>query len=291
MTRFLLRRIFLCLTAFICAGFLNFPNAAASPRLKVATTIFPLADMVQNVGKNKIQVISILPTGSNPHTFALTPKQVRELSGAKIVFSIGHHLDSWISVISDSLPEANLVPLSEGIVLLEGQDPHYWLSIKNAKIMVENIVRTLSMVDPANAGFYEINAKSYLKQLDETDQKIKKIFEPVSQKKIITFHNGWGYFTQDYHLSVIGNVESKEGSEPTPKTLAALGNLIRENQIHVLFIEPWIPSVESKPFVEDFKLQLYVLDPLGGISDRSSYIDLMLYNANTISKALGSSHE
>lgn len=74
--------------------------------IPVSTTIFPLADIVQQVGGSRVQVTQLLPSGASPHTYDLSPGDVAELSKTKLLFAIGHELDNWAIDIA----EANQVP-------------------------------------------------------------------------------------------------------------------------------------------------------------------------------------
>lgn len=105
-------------------------------------------------------------------------------------------------------------------------------------------------------------------------------------RKIITFHDGWRYFARDYGLEVVGSVEPSQGSEPTPKRLTHLADVIREQKIKVLFSEPAVSKTVAESLAKDFHLRLYELDPMGGSSNRKSFLDLMMANAHTIREAL-----
>lgn len=273
-------------------------NAEDKTDLKVAATIFPLADIAQHIassaplgfrrGGGEAKIVTILPAGANPHTFELTPQTVKELEGTQIIFVIGHGFDDWIKAVGESLPGAKTVAVDEGIDLVEpgSEDPHYWLAITNAKIIAKNIAHALMELKPERKEQYQMNLVRYLEQLDETDRSIRKMLSNLPVRKIITFHDGWRYFARDYGLEVVGNVEPHQGGEPTPKRLTHLADVIREQKIKVLFSEPAVSKTVAESLARDFHLRLYVLDPMGGSSNRKSFLDLMLANAHTIHEAL-----
>ena len=112
--------------------------------------------------------MQILPAGASPHTFDLTPGQVRELQKARIIFKIGL-IDDWIDGIGESAPGAAIVSLHKRIVLKPFHDddhhhagtgtshslefdPHYWLDARNGVLMTQDICDRLSALDPAHAG-------------------------------------------------------------------------------------------------------------------------------------------
>ena len=276
------------------------PNLKADNKtsFKIAATIFPLSDIAQHIassepmgfkpGGGEAKVVTILPAGANPHTFELTPQAVKELEGARIIFVIGHGFDNWVKALGESLQKAKTFAVDNGINLVKsgGEDPHYWLSIANAKIIAKNIAHALSELEPDKKDQYESNLVRYLGQLDETDKSIRKMLSNLPTRKIMTFHNGWRYFARDYDLEVAGNVEPSQGGEPTPKHLTHLADVIREQKIKVLFSEPAVSKTVAESVAGDFHLRLYELDPMGGSSNRKSFLGLMLANAHTIREAL-----
>jgi len=278
----IVRNKFLLFFFVLFFGF-NFHLEAA--QLKLAATILPVSDMVKEIAGENNPVITILPPGANPHTFELNPRIIKELDGSSIIFVIGKSLDDWIASASENLSGTKLVQLTEGIQLIDN-DPHYWLSVGNAKRMVKTIADTLIGIDGAHKDKYEANLKRYLGELNQADLHIKKELRNLQNKKMITFHDGWRYFARDYGLEVVGTIESSEGSEPTPRRLAELGKTIRRHRLKVLFTEPTVSKSLAESLAHDFNLRLIELDPLGIREENKTFIQLMLHNADEIEEGL-----
>ncbi|MBI4372909.1 MAG: zinc ABC transporter substrate-binding protein [Candidatus Omnitrophica bacterium] len=256
--------------------------------LKIAATIFPLSDIAGQISSGtQTQVVTILPAGANPHTFELSPRTIKELEGTRIVFVIGRGFDDWIKAVAESLPLAQAVAVDRGIDFIKpgSEDPHYWLSITNAKIVAKNIAHKLAELEPHNKNRYEANLARYLSQLDEVDQNIRNLLSNLRARKIMTFHNGWQYFAREYGFEIVGTVEPSLGGEPTPKRLAHLDDLIREHQIKVLFSEPAVSKAVAESVAKDFNVRLFELDPIGG-SSGADFLDLMKANAEVVHEAL-----
>ncbi len=255
--------------------------------LKIAATIFPLVDIGKHIAGKETEIVTILPAGANPHTFELAPHEVRELEKVQIVFMIGRGFDDWVRAIGESLPEIKILAVDGGINLIGTQDddPHYWLSIANAKIIARNMALALIELDPDRKSVYQANLESYVAELEKADEMIKQMLLSLPTRKIITFHDGWRYFARDYGLEILGNVESSQGSEPTPRSLARLQETARQHQIKVLFSEPAVSKEVAKSLAQDLGLFLYELDPIG-TSSAQSYLDLMMKNARVIHEAL-----
>lgn len=266
----------------IIFGFASHLQAAP---LKIAATILPISDIVKSIAGPETEVVTLLPPGANPHIFELTPQLIKKLDGSVIIFRIGKGFDDWITGVFDNLPASQLIQLDQGIQLIN-HDPHYWLSIRNAKIMARTIADKLIETDSSNKVQYETNLKHYLEELDQADQYIKDELSNLPNKKIITFHDGWRYLVRDHGLEVVATVESSEGSEPTPKRLAKLHKIVRDHQIQVLFTEPAVPQSLAESIAHNFNLRLVQLDPLGSEKENQTFIKLMLHNADKIEEAL-----
>jgi zinc transport system substrate-binding protein len=275
-------------TCFSATGYASNLEVSSDKKLKIAATIFPLADIAKNIGGSQVEVVNILPPGANPHTFQLTPRQIQELKHCRLVFLVGNHLDDWAMDIPSTMGKMKMAVVDQNIDFLGGEtkDPHYWLSIQNAKVIARNMAQSLSEIDPASRETYSSNLKEYLSKLGQADDEMSRLFSGLTQKKMITFHNAWSYFARDYGFEIIGNVEPAEGRDPTPRHLEHMIKKMRADNIHALFIEIQVANhAQAKSFAEDNHLKLYELDPVGGAEDRQSFVDMMLYDARVIYEA------
>jgi len=242
----------------------------------------------------------ILPPGASPHTFEITPQRVRNLQGTKIIFKIGHGLDDWTDRLSAFLSGVQIVTVDKGIEFIYedegsqdadhhghgGVNPHYWLSVKDAEIIANDIADNLIAIDSGNANAYQQNLKAYVAKLRELESQISQRLQPYKGAKIVTFHDSWAYYAREFDLQIAATIEPFPGRQPTPRYLADLQNVVTSYNIRALFIEPQLSSESVESFVHDLGVQLYILDPLGGVEGRDSYIQLMRYNTDTIVKAL-----
>jgi zinc transport system substrate-binding protein len=268
----------------------------------LAATLFPVADIVRHVAGPGARVIQVLPAGASPHTFDLTPGQVRELQPARIIFKIGG-VDDWIDGVAESLPRAAIVSLCQGIALKpphehghargdpaaghEPFDPHYWLSAANAVVMARNIAAALSAADPSRAAFFDRNYHGYARELAAVHEEIRKELSSLKSNKMIVFHDGWRYFAAAYGLEIVAVFQASPGKEPTPRDLQQLYAQVRRYGIRTFFSEPQLPTASIEPLMQDLGLKLIILDPLGGTVPGDSYAGLLRRNARAISDALG----
>jgi zinc transport system substrate-binding protein len=274
-------------------------------KLKVAATIFPLYDITRQIAGEKAQVLLIAPAGASPHTFEVSPGDIKKLQGTKVIFAIGYGLDNWITKIGEAIEGVDIKEVAKGIELrkyenhgdeLSGDnesqagniDPHYWLTIPNAKIIAHNISQVLKTIDSQNAFYYQENEEKYLNDLEKTDKEMRELIGKIKpeNRRFMTLHDAWSYFAKEYGLELVGTFEPFPGKEPTPQYLASLAKKAKEKGIKVIFSEPQLSNQTLIPFLNDLKIGLFILDPIGGLEERDSYLRLMLYNAKTFYDAL-----
>jgi zinc transport system substrate-binding protein len=285
----------------ICQAVYSAPSSAAAKPFYVAATIFPLADIIRNVGGPAVRVIQVLPAGASPHTFDLTPGKVKELQKARIIFKIGV-VDDWIDGVGESAPAAEIVSVQNHIALKpfpddahhhDGAgtthsrdfDPHYWLDAGNGIIMTRNVCAKLIALDPGHEALYAENSRRYQNELLRLDDELKKACAALKNNKIIVFHDAWRYFAAAYGLEIIAVFQPAPGREPAPRDLQKLYAQARTAKIKAVFSEPQLPTAALEPLMEDLGLRLFTLDPLGGAFPGDSYAGLLRRNVRNILRA------
>jgi zinc transport system substrate-binding protein len=291
-TAFIIASLLLSCMLFSSCKKTESPASDGGQKLKIAATIFPLADIAKNIGGEKVSVVTIMPPGASPHTFEPTYQTIREAAGIKALFKIGCGLDDWAQKVTSSLGgKIEIIELSKNIELRHlpdsSVDPHYWLSLANGRIIARNIAGALAELDPANKDYYFNNLSAYQQQLDKADEEIKSKLASLTQKKIVTFHEAWFYFAQAYGLEVAEAFEPFPGKEPNPQFLAHFIDVIKKNNINVVFIEPQLSPESIHQVASDLNLKIRTLDPEGGgMPQTATYIGMLQYNTDVIYNAL-----
>lgn len=269
----------------------------APQRLTVVTTLTVLADLIEQVGGDKVQVKALVPPGGEVHTYQPTPDDIRRVAQARIVFYNGAHLEEWIdeTIRSAGMSDLRIVVLSQGLpTIAESGDepnPHLWLDVTNAKTYVEKIRDSLSQMDGANAGHYADRARAYLAKLDELDAWIRTEVDkiPLIRRKLVTFHDAFPYFAKRYGFSLQGVVVSSPGKEPSARELVALVQRIKRERVPAVFAEaqfsPKILEVLAKDAGVKVVSNLYN-DSLSAGPEAGNYIALMKHNVTEIVAAL-----
>lgn len=274
-------------------------------RPTIATTIFPIYDITKNIVGDGADVLLLVPSGASPHSYALTIKQITSIQQAQLLFAIGHGLDDSVTESVAKIANVPITIVDKQITLhtYDAQnnqtklqelinintnltDPHYWLTVPNAKQIATTITSQIQAQDLPNANRYSQNLATYLEQLDRLEDELQALSQEITQPAFITVHNTWSYFAEQYHLKTVGSYEPVEGKEPSIHDIQGFQQTIKQYNLKTFFTEPQKPiSAATALFKNEFGLDIAVLDPIGGGEEGDSYIKLMRRNMHSIKNA------
>ena len=248
-------------------------------------SFFPLYEFTKEIGREKVDVTLLVPSGVEPHDWEPTIKDLQLMQQADVIIINGIGFENWIDNIDSINSDVKVVDTSIGISILES-DPHIWLNPVIAQKQVENIVDSLSKVDPLNEKYYKQNGISYIKKLKELDNKIS--YELSSCKKdFIAFHNAFSYFANQYDLNQHTVLKSNEPhEEPTAKSLENIINLARDLDSNVIFTEEAVDKRTSQVIANEIGGKVLTLSPLEIGDSRTDYIKKMEENLLHLKVAL-----
>jgi len=271
--------------------------------VKVVTTLPDLADLVHQVGGDKVQVDFIVRGNQNPHFVEVKPSYMMKLKSADLFFMIGMDLEMWASQIIDGSRNASLdvVDLSKSIEKLEVPakvdasqgdvhrygNPHYWLDPRNVRPMLNQIVTALAKFSPSDEPIFRANAEAYLGKLDGKIGGWERAMKPFAGRKIITFHKSWTYFATWLGLEVAGQVEPKPGIAPSPSHTAEIIRLVRSAGIKAIVVEPFYDMSAAEQIGRTTGAHVLALPTsVGGVDGADDYIAMMDYNIATLRATL-----
>ncbi|WP_165874229.1 metal ABC transporter substrate-binding protein [Rubrobacter taiwanensis] len=169
-------------------------------------------------------------------------------------------------------------------------DPHFWLDVTYAMHYVEVIRDALSEVDPEGAGTYERNAEAYLRELEELDAYIMERAQtiPEEDRKLVTFHEAFGYWAERYGFEEVGVVLPNPEAEPSARELAELSRQIREQGVGAIFTEPQFSGSAADAVAEEAGVEVYEVYTDTLIDDESAdtYLSMMRTNIDRMVEGL-----
>jgi zinc/manganese transport system substrate-binding protein len=295
-----MRRIVLALAVLVAA----LAPAAAQDRLKVVATFSILADLVKNVGGERLEIKTLVGPNADAHVYSPTPTDAKAIADARLVFVNGLGYEGWITrLVQSAAGKAPIVVASKGVKPRRmggadhdhghDADPHTWQSVANAKIYVGNIRDALGAADPAGKDAYAANAGAYVAKLEAVEREIVEAVAkiPQAQRKIITTHDAFGYFQQAYGIAFVAPQGVSTESEASARDVAAIIRQVRQQKIPAVFLENVTDPRLVKRIAEETGAKVGGTLYSDALTDANgpapSYIELMRHNVKTLAAALG----
>ncbi len=294
------RRIFpvLLLAMLVAACGNGQPVSNTTQSKSVILTSTPwLADVTKNIAGDRLQVESLLPDGSDPHSYQPTPQDAARVSESKLIIVNGAGYEQFLkSLLDNTGGKTTVVEASAGVnpgTEAGSVDPHMWLDPNNMIIYVANIRDALTRLDPEGKAVYKSNADSYITQLKALDAWIQEQVGQIPPEKrlLITNHESLGYFAKRYGFTVTGTVIKSFSSDASPSAqqLAALIDEVRASRAPAIFLDAADSDTFARQISDETGVKVVTDLHLESLTDgppAGSYIDMMKYNVTQIVNAL-----
>jgi ABC-type Zn uptake system ZnuABC Zn-binding protein ZnuA len=291
--------VFLTLLALLVAacGSSGGTDQAADPTPRIVTTTSVFADIVRNVGGDRVTVVSLVPAGAGPEDFEPRPDAARTLAEADLVVSNGVGLDDFLDKLITAAGESGVprLVLGDGIptITVDGEpNPHFWLDPSLvADHYLPAIAARLSEIDPAGASAYAANRDAYAAQVRAMDNanmaKIATI--PAANRKLVTFHDAFPYFAAHYGFEVVGVILANVGQEPSAADLAALVQTVRAAGVKAVFSEAQFSPDLAHTLADEAGISQVVTtlyNDTVGPAPNDTYLTMMAWNVDEVAQAL-----
>jgi ABC-type Zn uptake system ZnuABC Zn-binding protein ZnuA len=289
------------------------PGTVRPSPVKIAATIFPLADIARQVGGDRVSVTTIIPPGADPHNFEISPSGARAVSDADLVLLMAKHFDGWAlgsaqtqkssgsaspgapavsspGNAAGAPPSVEFESLFEDSLIKTGRDvnPHLWLDPVFARKMAAAVASRLAVLDPANRGLYEEREAAFAARLDSLDASVSVRLESAGFREYVAFHPAWTYFARRYGLIERAVLERTPEQEPSAKWMAQVLRTMKQRGIRVIIAEEFSNRALAETMASDSGARVVVLDPLGASNrpGRDSYVSLIDYNVRLLEEAM-----
>jgi zinc/manganese transport system substrate-binding protein len=211
----------------------------AAPPVRVVASFSVLADLVRQVGGDRVRVDALVGPNGDAHAFSPAPADARRVAQADLVVVNGLGLEGWMDrLIAASGTKAPIIVASRGVRANPG-DPHAWQGVENAEIYVRNIRDGLIHVDPAGGAAYAAAANRYLAVLAALDRDIRAGIAtiPPARRRVITTHDAFGYYQRAYGIQFIAPEGVSTEAEASPRAVARIVGQIKAEHIPAVFLE------------------------------------------------------
>lgn len=268
--------ISILLALMLCAAV---PLSLAEGETSVVATFYPIycmaANLMQDVPGATLTSLTP-PTTGCLHDQALLPADLQTLDAADVLLMNGAGMESYLDDALAQFPALQVVDASTGIPLLPAQEhehegheehdhgesnAHLWMSVPNAMQMVRNLCEGLAQALPEQRTKLEENRDAYLLRLEALDGELRTGLTPYAGREMVTFHEAFAYFAQEYGLSVVATVVSDPEETLSAGEMAELAQLITDKGLPPLFVEPAYACPAAELLSEETGVKVYSLDP------------------------------
>lgn len=287
-------KISILLTVFLLiAGLLFFKKPQKQNQERVIyTTFFPVEDLTKRIVKDKFKVEKIIKGNEETHDFELSLKKIVEISKGDLIIYNGAGLESFIKDLKNSVQnEEKFLDLSKNIDLIKEGDvsnPHTWLSLKNAQVMLQEIYEKVVKLDLKNKEFYKANLEKELDKFKKIDEEFQdEVLKLANSKKyLVTSHKTFDYFARDYGLipMAISGISPEE--EPTAKQLKNISSFLKRKSIKTVFFEGEATPKVAEVLAKENQVRTANLYTMETSSKHDDYLFLMKENMQEILKSM-----
>jgi len=253
---------------------------AENERLTVAVSLQPYATLVKMIGGERVNVVTMLPPGADPHNYEPKPAVIKAFSLAQIYFTDSSGLDKvWLPRFLSANKKVQIKNISKNIDWIEMDekhhghkkldmhhdhdiDPHLWTSPTRVKTLGKNIFDALKQLDPEHVIYYVNQYARVYDMLTEVERQLNQavIYLPSKNRSFIVFHPAYGYFAKDFKLQQY-TIEVN-GKEPKPRDLAKLIKIGKKNNIKVVFVQPQFSKRSAETIAKALGAVIVETDPL-----------------------------
>ncbi|TAN72181.1 MAG: zinc ABC transporter substrate-binding protein [Gallionella sp.] len=273
------------------------PQAAGdgqpAPQLRIVTSFYPVYIATLNVAKDipGVQVVNLTkPFTGCLHDYQLVPDDLKTLANADVFIINGAGMESFLEKAVREIPQLKTIDAGKNIALIKdknGANPHVWLSVTLAMKQVQNITAGLIERDPAHASLYQHNCDDYVHKLEVLRSRMKAELKQLKSREIVTFHEAFPYFAQEFDFKIVAVVERDPGSEPSAREMVETVQLIKKHKARAIFIEPQYPDKSAHAIAHETGASVCLLDPaVTGPMTENAYLQIMEKNLAALVKTL-----
>jgi zinc transport system substrate-binding protein len=304
----------------------NSTSSRTVEKLSVSVALYPIAEIVQRVGGDSVEVVNLTPPGTDAHDVELTAKQVQRLEESDVTFYFGDDFQPSTQKAVQALRNKTVVDLFESVELLDAtlneavndnhnhdeekeagkedahnhgeHDPHVWLDPANMIAMTKTVVSTLSKVEPKKADAFSQNGDKYIAELTELGEFLdSKIGIPKGGQKtvcadpnLVTAHQGFTYLAHRAGLSLIPIAGINPDEQVSAKYVEQLSATLKGKNV-TIFYESLISSSAADVLAASVKAKTDVLNPVEAVTEEDvtsglTYISAQRDNITKIATAL-----
>lgn len=301
-------------------------NSIDEDKFNIVTSFYPIYIATSNIvdGIEGITIENMTNTQVGClHDYQLTTRDMNKLEKADVFIVNGCGMETFLDKAISAYSELEIIDSSKGVLehhdqnmhdvdlLLNGEgeeneehvlkqsheshghnhehgeNAHIWVSIDLYIMQVENIANSLEKADPNNAEKYANNAKKYIEKLNLLKDEMHSGIDGLGNKNIVTFHEAFDFFAEDFDLNIVAVIEREPGTNPSAGEVAKIIDKVRETNAVAIFVEPQYETSTANVIARETGIPVYTLDPIvSGKLEKEEYENIMRKNLSVLKEAL-----
>jgi len=272
------------------------PAKAEAKKIPVVASFSIIGDFVRQVGGDRVSVTTIVGPDGDAHVYQPSAADGRRIAQARLIFVNGLGFEGWLDRLTRAAKsKGEVVTLGDGVAARkdeEGQDPHAWQDVANAKVYVAAIREAMTAADPEGAQTYKANADAYLAKLDALDAEIRQAIDavPKERRRVVSTHDAFGYFAARYGVEFIAPQGVSTEAEVSARDVARIIDAVRAHKVSAVFTENVADPRLAKRIASETGARMGGTLYSDALSDAkgggATYIDMMRHNVKELAKAL-----
>lgn len=305
-----MRRILCAILLIFCI--VSVTGCADAPRtddgsIHVVTTTFPAYDFARAVVGDAGTVTMLITPGTETHSYDPSPQDIRKIQSCDLFIYGGGESDAWMDNILSSVGDCTRsLAMTEVVSLLTAEhdeeehethhptyDEHVWTSPANAADIVGAIRDALMEIDPDNEETYQMQADAYVTEIKALDADFAALVRDAERKTLLFADRfPFLYFVNQYGLSYHAAYPGcAEKTEPGPKTVAMLIDMVKAEGIPVVFYTEFSDQRLADTVCEKTGAVKLLFHSCHNVSKNDfaageTYVSLMRRNLSNLRKAL-----
>ena len=284
--------------------------APARAALNVVGSTEDMAELVREVGGDKVKVDFVGRGYQDPHFVEAKPSFILKLAKADLLVVVGRELEiGWLPPLIQQSRNAKIQVGADGYLdasltakildIPTGQitramgdvhplgNPHYWLDPDNGRRVAQAIAAKLAALSPGDAAYFQARYADFDKRLTEAEKRWDAAMAPYKGLKIATYHRSWPNFADRFGLDVMGYVEPRPGIPPSPSHTFDLIREMKRQNVKILLVEPYFDLKTPNSIARETGAKVLVMLPsVGGDKDITDYFKLFDYDVNLLVSAI-----
>jgi zinc/manganese transport system substrate-binding protein len=247
-------------------------SAGASDRPLVVVTTDLLGDVVGELVGDQAEVMTLMPTGADPHSFEVSAQEAARMRTADLLVANGLGLEEGLAAQVEAARDDGVPVVEAGsaVDVLEwvsedasGVDPHFWTDPARMLVATDALAEALAEhVEGVDADTLAADVARYQQDLGEVDAWMAEQFDrvPPGRRDLVTNHHVFGYLADRFGFTVVGAVipSGTTLAAPSASDLDELATSIRSAGVRTIFVDSAQPDRLAQVLAEQAAVDVAV---------------------------------